>query len=411
MSDRSPPAAADHADVLIVGAGPAGAGLAYLLARNALHVRLLDRSDFPRDKTCGDCLSPRALRVLDGLGLTDDLVAAGRRIARVCMVAPNGRTLSAPIRPAGDLPGFALIVPRLRLDDLIRRRAVAAGVEFQAPVHVTDLVWADGRVVGVRATSPAGPVELRARQVVLATGAATGLLERGGLLTDRPAFVRAARGYYEGVPGLDDAIEIYLHSIPMPGYGWVFPVSDTAANVGVGYGAPSRTPPRQPPLAVLDQFVTSPPVAIRLDGARPAGPPRAYPLRIDFATARPAVPGALLVGEACGLVHPMTGEGIDCALESAELAADVLTRGLRDGAPAVITAGRYTRAVRSRFLPAFSRANRVRDLLARRWALNRLVAAASRHEHLQALFVHAVLGGIDPGQLLAPRALLQLALG
>src|ERR1043166_154182 len=157
----------DEADVLVVGAGPAGAALAYLLAQRGVHVILLDKATFPRDKTCGDCLSPRALRVLRRMGPLDDLHEGGCRINKVWVVGPNGRTLTAPLKADGELPGFALIVPRYRLDDLVCRRAVAAGVEFRSGWHVSDLLTARGQVAGVRATGPSGAVGLRGRVVVV----------------------------------------------------------------------------------------------------------------------------------------------------------------------------------------------------------------------------------------------------
>ena len=398
------------AEIAVVGAGPAGAALAYLLAERGLHVILLDKATFPRDKTCGDCLSPRALRVLSGMGLLDDLVADGWRINKAWVVAPNGRSLFAALRADGGLPGFALIVPRFRLDDAIRRRAVDAGASFR-PWRVTDLLAANGRAAGVRAMSSAGPVDLRARVVALATGASAALLERAGLLREKPAIVRAARAYYENVRGLSDIMEVYLHSVPTPGYGWMFPVSATAANVGIGYGTPSTAPAPEMPLDALHAFVAAPAIASRLDGARPAAAAKAYPLVVDFSPARAAVPGLVVVGEACGLVHPLTGEGIDAALESAELAADVIATGLSRGETPECTARNYRRALRDRFLRVYRNAGRVRDWLGRRWPLNRLIAAAARNEDIRDLFVQTVLGGIDPSPLLSPRMLMRIALG
>jgi len=404
-------ARANDADVIVVGAGPAGAALAYFLAERGRHVILLDKTAFPRDKTCGDCLSPRALRVLSTMSPLDDLHAAGCRINRVWVVAPNGRTLQAPLRTADDLPGFALIVPRFRLDELVRRRAVDAGVDFRAPWHVTDLFADAGQIAGVRAAGPGGTIDLRARVVVIGTGASTALLERAGLIAEKLAVVRAARAYYENVRGLSDTMEIYLHSVPMPGYGWVFPTSSTTANVGVGYGTPSRLPARDLPLKAMHDFVRAPAIAARLDGAHPAGAAKAYPLIVDFSPARAAMPGLMLVGEACGLVHPLTGEGIDAALESSELAAEVIAEGFARGETADRIASKYRRLLRDRFLRVYRNAGRVRDWLGQRWPLNRLIAAAAHCENVRDLFVQTVLGGIDPSPLLSPRVLMRIALG
>jgi menaquinone-9 beta-reductase len=399
-------------DVIIVGAGPAGSALAYFLAARGLDVLLVDKSAFPRDKTCGDGLSPRALRVLRTLGLLDQLLKVGWRINNVLLFAPNGRPIRAPVPPYDGLPDFALVLPRFQLDDLIRAHAVKAGAEFRSQVNVTDVLRDDGQVAGVRAATPDAPMELRARLTVIATGASTALLQRAGLLAAPPAFGRAARTYYEGMRGLSDAVEFHFDSVPLPGYGWVFPISPTAANVGAGYFIRGGKPPlRNSPRQVMDDFIANPSIVKMLDGAHLTAPSKGYPLRFDFPTARTAFPGLALVGEACGLVNPLTGEGIDYALESAEVAAEVLGNGLRDGEAPALTAQKYHQALRDRFLHTFVNIGRVRDLYLQGWVLNRFAAAASRDEELKLLLIHIALGNIDPVRALSPRTLLKVALG
>lgn len=392
-------------DTLIIGAGPAGSALAYFLAARGREVLLLDKRTFPRDKTCGDGLSPRALHVLREMDLLKAVLSAGFRINRIRLFAPGGRLVEAPIPAFGTLPDFALVLPRLQLDNLIRERAVRAGAEFRAPVTVTDLVREGGRFVGVRVTTPTGPQEMRARQMVLATGASIGLLERAQLLPAPPAFGRAARTYYDHMRGLSDAIEFHFDSVPLPGYGWVFPTSPTTANVGAGYLArgTGRPPMRRSPQQVFDEFIRNSHVADLLTGARVATPIKGYPLRFDFPTARLAFPGLILIGEACGLVNPLTGEGIDYALESAQVAAEALS--------AAHTPETYTRALHARFLKMFVNIARVRDVYLRPWVFNRFAAAANRSADLALLLVHIALGNLDPMRALSPKTLVQIALG
>ncbi len=396
-------------DVLIVGSGPAGSGLAYFLAQQGRDVLLIDKSDFPRDKTCGDGLTPRALGVLRTMGALDAVAAAGQRINGVHIYALGGRRIEAPIPPWHDLPGYALVAPRYHLDDLLRRQAIAAGAEFRPHFEATDVLREGDTITGVRAKTPDGPRTLRARQTVLATGASVGLLERAQLMPAPPRFGRAARAYYEGVSDLTDCIEFHLDSIPLPGYGWVFPTSNTAANVGVGYYVPpGQQPRRSSPRLVLDEFVSFPNMARRLAQARPSAPSKGYPLRFDFPTARLAFPGLLLVGEAVGLVNPLTGEGIDYALESAEVAQAVLDAA-RGQTPAQ-AAHAYVRAMHSRFLKAFVSNLRMRDVYFKPWLFNRVVGAALRFDDFRETFVHICLGNISPAQGLSPRMLLKMAL-
>lgn len=393
----------DH-DTLIIGAGPAGSALAYFLAARGREVLLLDKSTFPRDKTCGDGLSPRALHILREIGALEAALNAGFRINRVLLFAPGGRMVEAPIPAFGPLPDYALVLPRLHLDNLIRERAVSAGAEFRAPITVTELLREGDTFVGVRAATPAGPIEIRARQIVLATGASIGLLERAHLLPTPPAFGRAARTYYENMRGLSDAIEFHFDSVPLPGYGWIFPTSTTTANVGAGYFVRVGQPPlRNSPRQVFEAFILNPRVADLLTEARAAAPIKGYPLRFDFPTARLAFPGLFLIGEACGLVNPLTGEGIDYALESAEAAAEALS--------AAHTPETYTRALHARFLKMFVNIARVRDVYLRPWVFNRFAVAANRSAELALLLVHIALGNLDPLRALSPKTLLKVALG
>jgi geranylgeranyl reductase family protein len=399
-------------EVLIVGAGPAGSALAYFLAARGCDVLLIDKASFPRDKTCGDGLSPRALAVLRTMGLLERCAAAGFRINGIHIFAPDGTRITSPISSWQDRPDFLLVVPRFRLDDLIRAHAVAAGAEFRAHTEATEILRGVDRICGVRANTPDGPRDFRARYTVLATGASVALLERAHLLDSPALFGRAARGYYEGVGALSDHVEFHLESIPLPGYGWVFPISETAANVGAGYFVRNhRHRPRNSPRQVLDEFLANPVVAPRMADARVRGPIKGYPMRFDFPTARVAHPGLLMVGEAAGLVNPLTGEGIDYALESAEVAADVIARSLQAGAAPGQTEREYTRTLRAHFLRPFLTTARVRDFYFHPWMLNRAARAANRYPDFCETIVQVCLGNIDPSQGLSPKVLWQMVVG
>ena len=402
----------EQREILIVGAGPAGSALAYFLAARGHEVLLVDKTGFPRDKTCGDGLSPRAMRVLQAMGVEGRVSEAGYRVRDIAIFAPNGRSVIAPIPPFGDLPNYALVLPRYQLDDLIRRRAVEAGAEFRAHTTATEVIWGDGAVAGIRAQTPEGVRELRARVTVFATGAATSALERAGLLPSAPTYGRAARTYFENVRGLSEAVEFHFDSVPLPGYGWVFPTSATSANVGAGYfvragGRPQRSTPRQ----AFDEFIANRYVAGLLAHAQPSAPVKGYPLRFDFPTARIAFPGLLLIGEAAGLVNPLTGEGIDYALESAEAAAEELSTALRLAESPESIARRHTHALHGKFLRLFIAITRVRDTYFRPWVLNRFVSAANRNPDLAALILNTALGNIDPLRAISPKTLWQIALG
>jgi menaquinone-9 beta-reductase len=396
------------ADVIIVGAGPAGSTAAALLARAGLHVLLADRADFPRDKTCGDGLTPRAVAVLDRLGVLPALQARGyQSISGAVTVAPSGAAFTSRFAEAClGLPQFGMVVPRFELDDLLRQHAVDAGAQFLPGLHVTGPVYQDGGplVTGVRGQLAGQEVMLAAPLTILATGASIGLLRAFGVLQRIPPGVNAIRGYFTGVEGLTDRFEFYFDRELNPGYGWIFPLADGRANVGVGLfnarrdNAAAETAAANP-RRLLAEFMARHP---RLATARPDGPIKGYPLRTDFPTCRPSGPGYLLVGETLGLVHPVTGEGIDLAIESAELAAAAALAALRchNVSPAALRP--YDRALMRRYATLFRGARLLLRYATGPRALNILIGKAEHKPYLARAIAGINLGVISPLAALSP---------
>lgn len=396
-------------DVAIVGAGPGGSAAAYYLARQGLDVLLLDKADFPRDKTCGDGLTPRALGVLNDMGILDDVAQAGCRVQGVDIFAPKGHSVTVPIPPKAGLPGYSLIVPRLVLDNAIREQAVASGARFEGPIHVTDVEEDSTRVV-VKGERRGRPVSFRARVAIIATGASVKLLLRMGILKQPPPMMLAARAYFEGVTGLTDHIHIRFDGVPLPGYGWIFPLSDSSANVGAGFFPVGPFAHRMPdtPREAFDGFVQSPPLQRMLARARRTGPIKGYPLRVDFAAAPTYGERTLLVGEAAGLVNPLTGEGIDYALETGRLAAGHLGQVFARGDLSRQDLEAYDHMLRQRFQSLFHFCNRMRDLYLNRLLLNRMVSAAARRSDLTMLLTNIVLGNEDAAEGASLRTVLKV---
>jgi geranylgeranyl reductase family protein len=375
-------------DAVIVGAGPGGSAAAYFLSRRGLDVLLLDRADFPRDKTCGDGLTPRALRVLDQMGILPEVERVGCRVGAYEVVAPDGRVTSAPITAEHG----ALVVPRSELDDIVLRRAVQSGAQFNARVTVSRI---EPNSTGVRVHAEGGQ-SFEAHVAVIATGAATGVLKRSGILSHQPRAMLAARAYFEDIQQeVASTFSLRFHGVPLPGYGWVFPVSETAANIGVGFMPPRRTAkPSRTTSQAFEDFTRHLEKSL-LSGARQAGPVKGYPIRVDFLTAPTFAERTLLVGEAAGLVNPLTGEGIDYALESGQIAAGHLAGGFDTGfglewLPA------YDRLLRARFEKVFRFSQWVRDWYCIPPLLNLFVPLANRRPALRQLLADVVLGEREP---------------
>jgi menaquinone-9 beta-reductase len=398
-------------DVAVVGAGPGGSAAAHYLAQGGLAVTLVDRAAFPRDKTCGDGLTPRAVAILHDMGVLPALLSAGQPISAVDVFAPGGHATAASISPVAGAPVPMLVVPRLTLDDLVRRRAMHSGAHFEGQVWVTGLQQTGGGVT-VHGSGPEGHVAIAARAAVIATGAATALPASLGLVPAAPRRMLAGRAYYARTAGPAERIQLRFDDVPLPGYGWLFPTSATSANVGVGY-FPSASGARRRPQttkAAFDRFVAARGMAPRIGGARRLGPMRGYPLRTDFPDVRTFGDRVLLVGEAAGLVNPLTGEGIDYALESGQLAADVLTGAFRGAGLTQAALAGYDRGLRARFERLFTLCRRVREVSMHPVLLNRLVRLAARRDDLQRMLVDVVLGNREIADRLTAGAIVRKAL-
>lgn len=399
-------------DVIIVGAGPAGSATGYFLARKGLRVLLLDKAIFPRPKICGDGLTPRALGVLRQMGLADRLDRMGFTINGIDIVGPRGSTIRMGIPAKGDLPGRLLTVPRLELDAAIQARAQAAGAEFAGQVRVTDVSRTATGVV-VHGQHNGQSFQAAAPLAVIATGADVGLLKRLAILPRAPAMLLAARTYFEGVTGLGDRMQVHFDGVPLPGYGWIFPISDTVANVGLGFWPHTlfrRSKPRTAP-AAFEGFVHTRLLRTALGEARAVEPVKGYPIRIDFPTAPTYSDRILLVGEAIGLVNPLTGEGIDFALENALIAADHIAGMFRDADFSAASLQAYDDQLREQFQRLFVFLRRIRSLYINPLLLNRFISVASRVPELSALLINIVLGHQDAADGVSARTIRKVILG
>lgn len=387
-------------DIAIIGAGPAGSTAAYHLARGGLRVALLDKAAFPRDKTCGDGLTPRALHALETLGLLQPVADLAFHCRAITLRQSDAIEFQLTLTQLDDFPQQILVLPRLQLDDLLRQHAVAAGAHFNAEAKVRSLTRAPDGVVHVHLAGRETP--LTCRLAIIATGANAKLLNDLELLRGKPPVNLAARAYFENVAGLSDTIVLFFDDVALPGYGWVFPTSPTSANVGYGMFFESSIPPASRLREMLQQH---PYLQRILKDAQQVGPIKGYPLRTDFSPKHSGNDWLLVVGEAAGLVNPITGEGIDYALESSELAAAAILNGWRDGRPTAAIAPKYRAALSQRFQSQFILNRLVRWLYFREGALPRFLQRAQQRPALRQMIVDTCFGTANPAILLSPRGL------
>lgn len=339
-------------DAIVVGAGPGGAAAAYWLARAGAAVALLDRAGFPRDKPCGDGLTPGAVAQLRAIGLDEP---HGRPYNEVRVHgAEKGDPPLGIWRAGGERhPEGGRVLPRRDLDERLRRHAVAAGAQWFPRLTVTELLTRDGAPTGLLGRDPERTWQLEAPLLIVATGANRSLLPMLGLPAGERPTALALRGYVETTAQLAPALRIFLDPELLPGYGWLFPTGDYSANLGVGVTLPGAPPEGRRRLrAALARLHGR----LALEGASLSGQLQSYPLRTDF----PALPthahGVLLVGETAGLVDPLTGEGIELALASGRLAAEVAAEALAAGAPTAPRLAAYSEGLRARYETFFREA-------------------------------------------------------
>jgi len=390
-----------HYDVAVIGAGPAGSATAYFLARGGLRVALLDKSDFPRDKTCGDGLTLRALAVLDSMGVLPQVEQQAFRCSSVTIRNSDELTYRLEFSEPGSPLQHLLILPRLTFDELLRQHAIEAGATFVPHAKVVNITdESDGNVqLEVENGS-----RIESKLAVIATGANIGLLRKTGLLKRAPPPGLAARAYFENVEDLDDTILLFFDGVEHPGYGWVFPTSLNSANIGCGVFFDSRTP--QP--THLRNMIRGHPYLQRiLKNARQVGPIKGHPLRTDFLSSRSGDGRILVVGEAVGLVNPITGEGIDYALESAQLAGDAILninnrhRGLDSSA----IQRNYRTALSRKFRLLFLLSHLTQRVYLRDGMIDRVLRRIQHRPHLQRMVVDACYGSADPLSAFAPQTL------
>jgi len=392
-------------EVLVVGAGPGGAATAWALAEAGHEVLMVDRSEFPRDKTCGDGLTPMAVGTLREMGVLPEVEAAQpAHIEQVRIVSPFG--LSVCVTLAEHLPSgsaYALVLPRFTFDEIMRNYAVRHGVEYAGRARIEKIYRTGDRIEMVEGITPDGPIQIRARQVVLAVGANVGLLEREGFVNRKPRMMRAARAYYRGASIPANRYDFYFDFELLPGYGWLFPTGDGRTNIGAGT-LPVFWSTRRTAQSLLAGFAKRRAKEGVLAQAEQEGPVKGYPLRIDFPAQRVAGENWIMVGEATGLVNPLTGEGIDLALESGLLGATIMHENLQTGKP---DHSAYQHALWQRYSPVFNGLRALRDILVNPLFMDYIVWQMSQYGYLAGRVVNISQGFELPQSIFHPLFLLQ----
>ena len=339
---------AERFDLVVVGAGPGGSSTAYHAAKAGLNTLLVDRQQFPRDKTCGDGLMPHAASEVALMGLADWLDEPHHGRFTGFTIYTHTAHLRQNVPPTLHGPkGY--VVRRQETDARLVDRAVSAGAQLHTGTRATDLLRStSGLVTGIEAVNGGDPRRFDAPLVVVADG--IGGFGGNGMKAQQNAVAR--RQYFRGVDGPNKQdLHVFITedmNSHGAGYGWVFYLGDGTANVGAGVSTASLSRTGRNLKDFYNRFLEEPQIVQWLRNATPEGPPTSWSLKMGMWGAKRYGQGVMTVGDAGSMVHPISGEGVGYAVESGRLAASWAHEAhARDDFSAPVLSG-YERQLRHR---------------------------------------------------------------
>ena len=330
--------AAERHDVLVVGGGPAGAAAGFWLAKAGHDVCVLERKAFPRDKTCGDGLTPRAVHQLREMGLEPAIAARHHRHDGLRAEA-HGITLELPWPDHPVFPSHGYVVRRRDLDQMVAEQAGAAGAAVRESSEALRPLTRDGHVIGalVKDKASGETREVHARYVVVADGSLSRFGRALGTARNKsyPQGI-AIRGYFESSLSADPWIESCLDvhdrdGRSLPGYGWIFPLGDGTINVGIGLLSTYKGYRDVNTTHLMSEWAATAPERWGIDPDAMLAPPTGGRLPMAGSVNPKVGPNWLVVGDAAGSINPFNGEGIDYAYETARMAADLIDEAIVSG--------------------------------------------------------------------------------
>jgi flavin-dependent dehydrogenase len=382
-------------DVIIIGAGPAGCASALFLHQKGLRVRVLDRAAFPRDKVCGEFISPAADEILEELGVLEDIQESNPMRLQGVAVSSYGKPelrIDYPPCPGRVKPMTSLSLPRYKLDHLLVQKVVGEGIEVREQHAVDDFLFEENRVVGVKGRDESNrPFTFSASVVVDASG-------RNGLSLRRLDLIKPHKGpgkialaaHWENVQFPDDYC--YMH-ISSPGYTGMAPVGKDSVNVVL------VVEDRHVKGQELDAFYQTVVLSNERRRSLLAGARLSERVRSVGSLAYDVRPvpcgGLVLAGDTTGFIDPFTGEGIYLSLRSAQLAAGIIQKAFEAADFSREFLAEYDRQRQAEFRKKFVFSRILQKLIYQRQCCNKVVALLRRNPQMAQTLV-GVIGDYFP---------------
>ena len=337
-------------DVVIVGGGPSGSSAAYWLAKAGWSVCLVEKKTFPREKTCGDGLTPRSVHQLQEMGLTSVLAAKGHRYSGLRAFGFGASLeLHWPEHPV--FPNYGYTITRFNLDELVAQNAADNGAVVLTGLEALDLLEPttphDGALRGAsgilaKEKSTGEIREIRGRYLIVADGQNSRIGRELGATRRRDwPMGMALRGYYTSnrhdEPWIDSHLDIRdSNGAVVPGYGWIFPLGDGRVNVGVGLLSTGGAWKGVNTTKLQEYFVAQTADAWGLNDESCCGPATGGRLPMGLSVGPHVGPNSITIGDAAGTVNPFNGEGIAYGYETGRFAASVIGEALLENDPKIL---------------------------------------------------------------------------
>ncbi|MEM2137584.1 MAG: geranylgeranyl reductase family protein [Candidatus Anstonellaceae archaeon] len=368
-------------DAIIVGAGPSGSSCAALLSKKGAKVLLLEKEKFPRDKPCGDAIGGKALNVLAELGLEDELKAKGfLRSSGLVFSSPNGSEVEIPLLADGKEMAGGFVCRRQEFDAIVFQNA-KKNCEVKEECEISDIIFDGTKAIGVRTKSGE---EFFAKLIVGADGANSVVARKTGCFAIEPKhYCSALRAYYSGIKGLRGNIEIHFLPECMPGYFWIFPLSENTANVGLGMLLSDITKRKLNLQKVLDECLKNPKFAGRFAEAKLEGKAMGWSLPLASAKRKCAGNGFVLLGDAASLIDPFSGEGVGNGMKSAKILADTLGEKIARGSASEADCLLYEKNLWKEIGNDVQNSYNMQKLGANAWLLDFIIGKAQKSEWLR----------------------------